>query len=114
MRLRKSTVSNSTSLVVPSEICFSIDPLQIWISQLADDAIAFAKSFADNIGEAFVKLEEQPPTARIVIRETRLTLDFAGFRAETLEADLCLRDLTINAMAPGSLITLDETGGDFD
>ena len=66
---------------------------------LAADAIAFAKAFADEIGEAFVKLEEQPPTARIVIRETRLTLDFAGFRAETLEADLCLRDLTINALA---------------
>ena len=66
---------------------------------LADDAIAFAKAFADNIGEAFVKLEEQPPTARIVIRETHFTLDFAGFRAETLEADLRLRDLTINAMA---------------
>lgn len=66
---------------------------------LAGDAIAFAKTFADKIGEAFVRLEEQPPTARIVIRETRLTLDFAGFRAETLEADLRLRDLTINAMA---------------
>ncbi len=66
---------------------------------LAGDAIAFAKAFADKIGEAFLKLEEQPPTARIVIRETRLTLDFAGFRAETLEADLRLRDLTINAMA---------------
>ena len=66
---------------------------------LADDAIAFAKAFADKIDEAFVKLEEQPPTARIVIRDTRLTLDFAGFRAETLEADLRLRDLTINAMA---------------
>ena len=66
---------------------------------LADDAIAFAKAFADKIGEAFVKLEEQPPTARIVIRETQLILDFAGFRAETLEEDLRLRDLTINAMA---------------
>lgn len=66
---------------------------------LADDALAFATVFADEIGEAFVKLEEQPPTARIVIRETRLTLDFAGFRAATLEADLCLRDLTMNAMA---------------
>ena len=66
---------------------------------LADDAIAFARAFADEIGEAFVRLEEQPPTARIVIRETRFTLDFAGFRAETLEDDLCLRDLTINAMA---------------
>ena len=66
---------------------------------LAEDALAFAKAFADKIGGAFVKLEEQPPTARIVIRETRLTLDFVGFRAETLEADLRLRDLTINAMA---------------
>ena len=66
---------------------------------LADNALAFAKAFADKIGEAFVKLEEQPPTARIVIRETRFTLDFVGFRAETLEADLRLRDLTINAMA---------------
>ena len=66
---------------------------------LADDALAFAKAFADKISEAFVKLEEQPPTARIVIRETRFSLDFAGFRAETLEADLRLRDLTINTMA---------------
>ncbi|RKU08591.1 hypothetical protein C6502_15380 [Candidatus Poribacteria bacterium] len=66
---------------------------------LADDALAFAKAFADKTGEAFVKLEEQPPTARIVIRDTRLTLDFVGFRAEMLEADLRLRDLTINAMA---------------
>ena len=66
---------------------------------LADDAIAFGKAFADKIDEAFVKLEEHPPTARIVIRETQLALDFAGFRAETLEADLRLRDLTINAMA---------------
>ena len=66
---------------------------------LADDAIAFAKAFADEIGEAFVKLEDQPPIARVVIRETLLTLDFAGFRAEILEKDLCLRDLTINAMA---------------
>ena len=66
---------------------------------LADDALAFAKAFADKIGEAFVKLEEQPPIARIVIRETRFTLDFVGFRAETLETDLRLRDLKINAMA---------------
>ena len=74
-------------------------PLRDLDFTLADDVIAFAKAFADETGEAFVKLEEQPPTARIVIRETRLTLDFAGFRAETLEADLRLRDLTINAMA---------------
>ena len=66
---------------------------------LTDGAITFAKAFAEEIDEAFVKLEAQPPTARIVIRETRLILDFAEFRAETLEGDLRLRDLTINAMA---------------
>lgn len=77
---------------------------------LNGDAIAFAKAFADEIGEAFIKLEDQPPTARIIIRETRLTLDFAGFRAETLEEDLRLRDLTINAMALdlSSLLTKSE------
>ena len=63
------------------------------------DAIPFAKAYADCTGDAFVKLEEHPPTARVVIRKTRLTLDFTQFRAETLEADLRLRDFTINAMA---------------
>ena len=81
---------------------------------IADDAIVFAKAFADKIGEAFVKLEEQPPTARIVIRETRFILDFAGFRAETLEADLRMRDLTINAMALDLSSLLTKAAGEFD
>ncbi|MDE0186380.1 MAG: hypothetical protein OXP71_13155 [Candidatus Poribacteria bacterium] len=63
------------------------------------DAIPFAKAYADRTGDTFVKLEEHPPTARVVIRKTRLTLDFTQFRGETLEADLQLRDFTINAIA---------------
>ena len=63
------------------------------------DAISFAKSFADSTSGAFVKLEERPPTARVVIRKTRFILDFTQFRAETLETDLQLRDFTINAIA---------------
>lgn len=63
------------------------------------DAIPFAKAYADRTGDAFVMLEEHPPTARVVIRKTRLTLDFTQFRAETLETDLQLRDFTINAIA---------------
>ena len=63
------------------------------------DAIPFAKAFADGTGDAFVKLKEHPPTARVVIRKTRLILDFTQFRAETLGADLRLRDFTINAIA---------------
>ncbi|MBI1928054.1 HD domain-containing protein [Candidatus Poribacteria bacterium] len=66
---------------------------------LAGDAISFAKAFADQVGGAFIPLEEQPPTARIVLRETRLVLDFVQFRSETLAADLHRRDLTINAIA---------------
>ena len=81
---------------------------------LADNAIAFAKAFADKIGEAFVRLEEQPPTARIVIRETRFALDFAGFRAETLEADLRLPRFDHQRNGTRSFIVLDETDGESD
>lgn len=71
---------------------------------LKPDAIPFAKSFADSISAAFVPLEDQPPTARVIVKsrhpnESILSLDFAQFRSNTLIEDLCLRDLTINAMA---------------
>ena len=63
------------------------------------DAIPFAKAFAERTSDAFVKLDDCPPTARVVIRKTRLALDFTQLRAETLETDLQLRDFTINAIA---------------
>ena len=71
---------------------------------LKSDAIQFAKSFADSINAPFVPLEEQPPTARVIVKtqqptQTELYIDFAQFRAATLMDDLRLRDLTINAMA---------------
>ena len=65
---------------------------------LERDALSFSRAFADVLGAAFVTLEEQLPTARIVIRETGLTLDFAQFRGGVIEEDLRLRDLTINAI----------------
>ena len=65
---------------------------------LEQDALSFSRAFADVLGAAFVTLEEQLPTARIVIRETGLTLDFAQFRSGVVEEDLRLRDLTINAI----------------
>lgn len=65
---------------------------------LEQDALSFARDFADVSGATFVTLEEQLPTARIVIRETGLTLDFAQFRGGVIEEDLRLRDLTINAI----------------
>ena len=74
---------------------------------LAQDALTFARAFADVLGAAFVTLEEQLPTARVVIRESGLTLDFAQFRGGGIEGDLRLRDLTINAIGIelSSLIT---------
>ena len=72
---------------------------------LASDAIQFAKAFAANIGAIAITLEENPPTARVIVKQdgtsqpTHLSMDFAQFRAASLTGDLRLRDLTINAMA---------------
>ncbi len=71
---------------------------------LKSNAIPFAKMFADSIKGPFVPLEEQPPTARVIVRTphlttTQLSIDFTQFRAASLTDDLRLRDLTINAMA---------------
>ena len=72
---------------------------------LASDAIQFAKAFAANIGATCIALEENPPTARVIVKPNdishtpQLSMDFAQFRAASLTEDLRLRDLTINAMA---------------
>ena len=66
---------------------------------LASDAIQFAKTFADSFGATCIALEEQPPTARVIVRTPRVSMDFAQFRAASLIDDLRLRDLTMNAMA---------------
>ena len=66
---------------------------------LASDAMPFAKAFAAHIGATFVRLDERPPTARVVLKTQQLSLDFAQFRAASLIEDLRRRDLTINAMA---------------
>lgn len=71
---------------------------------LNSDAIAFAKKFAGSIRSPCIPLEENPPTARVIVKAshrvpTEMCLDFAQYRAASLEEDLCLRDLTINSMA---------------
>ena len=72
---------------------------------LASDAIQFAKAFAANISATCIALEENPPTARVIVKPSgishspQLSMDFAQFRAASLNEDLRLRDLTINAMA---------------
>ena len=72
---------------------------------LASDAIQFAKAFATDIGAVAIALEENPPTARVIVKQDdisrtpQLIMDFAQYRAASLTDDLRLRDLTINAMA---------------
>lgn len=72
---------------------------------LAANAIHFAKAFAAHIKATCIVLEENPSTARVIVKQdnfpnpSRLSMDFVQFRAESLTEDLRLRDLTINAMA---------------
>ncbi len=71
---------------------------------LQSDTLTFVRMFAKSINAPFIPLEENPPTARVIVSllgdvPTQFQLDFTQFRGETLVDDLCLRDLTINAMA---------------
>ena len=62
-------------------------------------AFACARRLAQTIGGTFVPLDEREGVARVVWKE--YVVDFAQFRegTESIEADLCRRDFTINALA---------------
>jgi len=62
------------------------------------DAISLARELADAMDTPCYVLDEQRDTARVMLPE-QATLDFARLRAPTLEADLKLRDFSINSMA---------------
>lgn len=64
-------------------------------------AVAVARQVADDLGAAFVALDQERDTARVVLGPPQAAtyLDFSGLRAPTIEADLLARDFTINAMA---------------
>lgn len=67
------------------------------------DALALARGFADATGGAWVPMDEDTGTARIVWRKPSAgepqVLDLVRLRAPTIEADLRARDFTINALA---------------
>lgn len=66
---------------------------------LVSNAIQFAKAFAASIGATCIAFEENPSTARVIVKKDDISMDFVQFRAPSLTEDLQLRDLTINAMA---------------
>lgn len=65
------------------------------------EAITLAREMANRLGGAFVLLDEQRQTARVVLsdRDERYYVDFASLRGDDLEIDLASRDFTVNAMA---------------
>jgi poly(A) polymerase/tRNA nucleotidyltransferase (CCA-adding enzyme) len=65
------------------------------------DGVALARLLADTIGGAFVPLDDERGTGRVVFTrdETRQVIDLVQLRAPTIEEDLRLRDFTINALA---------------
>lgn len=64
-------------------------------------AFELARAVAAALGGSFVALDEVRGIARVVVRrDGRLeSMDFSNYQRPTLVADLCARDLTINAMA---------------
>jgi poly(A) polymerase len=87
---------------------------------LPGNGLTVARLVANQLRAAFYPLDEERKTGRVIVQtgvEKKFYLDFASFRADSLEADLLDRDFTINAMAlnlqaPGTLI--DPAGGQHD
>jgi len=65
------------------------------------DALALAREAANRLGGAFVVLDQERQTGRVVLRdeEKRYYVDFATLRGGGVLADLGGRDFTVNAMA---------------
>ena len=80
-------------------------------------ALDLARRVAARVGAAFVPLDPERGTARVVAGPLRL--DLSDFRAPTLEGDLAARDYTVDALAvplhdllrDGRARVVDPTGG---
>ena len=84
---------------------------------VAAGALELARKVAGRLDGAFVPLDAERGTARVVAAGVRI--DVADWRAPTLEADLAARDYTVNALAvpvrellrDGAAPVVDPTGG---
>ena len=65
------------------------------------EAIALSRKFARRIKGAFVLLDDEHGSARIVKKRDGLTwtFDFTDWRGTSIEKDLSFRDFTVNALA---------------
>jgi putative nucleotidyltransferase with HDIG domain len=86
-------------------------PVRDWDFAVDHGAMKLARIVGDKLGGAYYPLDEERDTGRVVLVEddgSRLDLDFAALRGDSLEVDLLARDFTINALA------LDEAGALID
>jgi putative nucleotidyltransferase with HDIG domain len=93
-------------------------PVHDWDFAVDRAAMAVARAVGDALGGAFFPLDEERGTARVVLRTehgSRVELDFALLRGDSLDADLARRDFTVNAMAVDEAgILIDPLGGHRD
>ena len=87
---------------------------------LPSNGIALARKVANALNAAFLPLDDERDTGRVVVTAedgTRTFLDFATYRGANLEEDLRARDFTINAIAynlrDGTIIDPLEGGNDL-
>ncbi|MBM4467002.1 MAG: CCA tRNA nucleotidyltransferase [Chloroflexi bacterium] len=69
---------------------------------VAGDAVELARQVADRMGGAFVLLDQERGTGRVVTRGEdgqRLFIDFARLQGNDIITDLSRRDFTVNAIA---------------
>ena len=87
---------------------------------VARGGIKLARRIANHFGGAFFPLDAERDVGRALIDtfDGRLSIDVAGFRGDSLDADLWDRDFTVNALAVdlrGDLnAIIDPTGGAAD
>ncbi|MFN8471918.1 MAG: HD domain-containing protein [Anaerolineae bacterium] len=77
-------------------------PIHDYDVAVQESALSLGRRLADALGGAYLTLDDEQPTARVFLGEDQI--DVAQWRGDSLEADLSLRDFTVNAMA----VPLDE------
>ncbi len=66
---------------------------------LSEDALVVAKEFAYSQEGSFIILDEMNGTARVILKDKNLAIDFSKMKGKDIIEDLVSREYTINAMA---------------